>query len=235
VTSIQASPEVAELRSLLRYLQEFRSLYEQEGIDEVTTPRGVTWSIWDLEYLYEKAASLLTESQFTAIRLFLVEDHKEADAAELMGVSRTNPIGMYAALGLSKLVEFVDAGGLDRFRSRREDWAQDHYRMALGAVQQLAGLIKDQSEVMVNHCLRYVPTPGGHVPRIRLKSRASAAGFFYVNPLEIMYVAHVGLVPMGYAVQHRYRLPDYRACHLACVNYEHARLARRSISWRRSA
>jgi hypothetical protein len=235
VTSIQASPEVAELRQLLRYLQEFRSLYELEGIDEVTTPRGVTWSIWDLEYLYEKAADLLTESQFTAIRLFLVEDHKEADAAELMGVSRTNPIGMYAALGLSKLVEFVDAGGLDRFRSRREDWARDHFRMAVWAMQKLAGQIKDQSEVMINDCLRFNLAPGGHVPRIRLKSHASASGFFYVHPLEVMYVAHVGLVPPGYAVLHRYSLPDYRACHLACVNHEHARLAHRGINWRRSA
>ena len=224
-----------ELRQLLRYLQEFRSLYELEGIDEVTTPRGVTWSIWDLEYLYEKAAELLTESQFTAIQLFLVEDHKEADAAEMMGVSRTNPIGMYAALGLSKLVEFVDAGGLDRFRSRREDWSVDHFRMAVWAAQKLAGQIKDQSEVMVNDCLRFNLTPGGHVPRIRLKSHASASGFFYVHPLEVMYVAHVGLVPLGYVVRHRYNLPDYRACHLACVNHEHARLARRSTSWRRSA
>jgi hypothetical protein len=235
VTSIQASPEVNELRQLLRYLQEFRSLYELEGIDEVTTPRGHTWSLWDLEYLYAKAAELLTPSQFTAIQLFLVEDHKEADAAEMMGVSRTNPIGMYAALGLSKLVEFVDAGGLERFRSRRDDWAQDHYRMAVGAAQQLAGKIKEESEVMVNNCLRHNPTPGGHVPRIRLKSPASASGFFYVHLLEVMYVAHIGLVPAGYTVRHRYRLPDYRACHLACVNHEHARLYRRSTSWRRSA
>lgn len=235
MTSIQASPEVAELRQLLRYLQEFRSLYELEGIDEVTTPRGSTWSLWDLEYLYAKAADLLTPSQFTAIQLFLVEDHKEADAAEMMGVSRTNPIGMYAALGLSKLVEFVDAGGLDRFRSRREDWSSDHFRMAVGATQRLAGLIKEQTEVMVNDCLRFMPTPGGHIPRIRLKSHASASGFFYVHPLEVMYVAHVGLIPFGYVVEHLYRLPDYRACHLACVNHEHAHLARRSASWRRSA
>jgi hypothetical protein len=227
---------VAELRQLFRYLQEFRSLYELEGIEEVTTPSGNTWSLWDLEYLYERAANLLTPAQYRAITLFLVHDIKEQDAAELMGVSRTNPIGMYAALGLSKLVEFIDAGGLERFRSRRDGWQADHFSMALGATQRLAGQIKQVTEVVEGDCLRFLPAPPGVVPRIRLKSRATASGFLYVHPLAVMYVAHGGLIPTGYTVRLRSEIwQHYAECHLACVNHEHARLARLTDDPRRSA
>lgn len=226
-----------ELRQLFRYLQEFRSLYELEGIEEVTTPSGNTWSLWDLEYLFERAAELLTTAQYRAITLFLVHDIKEQDAAELMGVSRTNPIGMYAALGLSKLVEFIDAGGLERFRSRRDGWQADHVRLALGSVEKLAGRIKDQTEVVDGDCWRFMPVPAGVVPRIRLKSRATASGFLYVHPLAVMYVAHGGYIPTGYTVRLRSDVWDhYGPCNLACVNDEHARLARLArLAGRRTA
>lgn len=227
---------MAELRQLLRYLQEFRSLYELEGIEEVTTPSGNTWSLWDLEYLYERSSSLLTPAQYRAITLFLVQDFKEQDAAELMGVSRTNPIGMYAALGLSKLVEFIDAGGLERFRSRREDWQSDHFRMALGSAQKLAGRIKEDTEIVEGDCWRFMSTPEGVTPKIRLKSRATVSGFLYVHPLAVMFVAHGGYIPTGYTVRLRSEIWDhYAECHLACVNHEHARLARFGDDPRRSA
>jgi hypothetical protein len=236
VTSTQASPEVNELRQLLRYLQEFRSLYELEGIEEITTPSGNVWSLWDLEYLYQRSADLLTSAQYRAITLFLVHDIKEQDAAELMGVSRTNPIGMYAALGLSKLVEFIDAGGLERFRSRRGDWQTDDYRLALGSTLKLAGQIKEVTEVVGEDCWRFLPTPPGVAPRIRLKSRATASGFLYVHPLAVMYIAHGGYIPAGYTVRLRSDLWEhYAECHLACVNHEHARLARLGDDPRRSA
>lgn len=222
MTSTAASPDVHELRSLFRYLQEFRSLYELEGIEEVTTPQGRTWSIWDLEYLYAAAEHLLTTSQYRAIMLFLVEDHKEADAAELMGVSRTNPVGMYASLGLSKLIEFIEHGGLDRFRSRRDGWQDDHLRMALSSAERLAGKLREQTELVLDGCLRFLPTPAGRVPRIRLRTSTTASGFLYVNPMLVMYVAHIGLVPTGFTLHHRPALPH----HLACVNHEHADLAR---------
>jgi hypothetical protein len=162
----------------------------------------------------------------------LINDIKEQDAAEMMGVSRTNPIGMYAALGLSRLIEFIDAGGLERFRSRREDWQQDHFRQALTSMQRLAGQIKEQTEQTLVDCQRFTIAPPGQIPRIRLKSRSVSSGFFYVHPIFVMYVAHVGLVPPGYTVRHRFSLPDWRACDPACVNHEHARLARRNVTWR---
>jgi hypothetical protein len=229
MTSTQASPDVAELRLLFRYLQEFRSLYEQEGIDEILTPRGRVWSLWDLEYLYETARHLLTPSQYKAITLFLVHDYKEQDAAELMGVSRTNPVGMYAALGLSRLCDFIESGGVERYRSQRQDWQNDHSRQLVESIQSLAQRIRERTTIVLDGCMKYVETPQGHIPQIRLKSRSTASGFLYVHPRTVLYVAEVGPVPSGYTLRAKYSLPDYRACDLACVNHEHAQLTRTNL------
>jgi hypothetical protein len=234
MTSTQASPAVAELRSLFRYLQEWRSLYEQEGIDEILTPRGQVWSLWDLEYLYTKARDLLTDSQYRALTLFLVYDFKEQDAAEMMGVSRTNPIGMYAALGLSRLVDFVESGGVERFRSQREDWQNEAIVQAMASTSLLAKVIREQTESLINGCLRFTPTPGGHIPRIRLKTPATVSGLLYVHPMNVLYVADIGPIPTGYDLRHIFWLPDYRACDVACVNYEHAHLVRKPLIRRAS-
>lgn len=225
VTSSQAFPAVSELRSLFRFLQEFRSLYETKGIDEIVSPSGSSWSLWDLEYLYRQAQTLLTDSQYTAIRLFLVEDHRERDAAELMGVSPTNPVGMYATLGLKKLVEFIETGGLVRFRSQAQDWQHAHYHQAVSSLHGLAGVIKTHSVRTQDDCLRYTLALPGADPRIRLRSRASASGFLYVHPLFVTYVAHRGMIPPGYTVRHR----PMGACDRDCVNFEHGMLLRSSV------
>lgn len=228
MTSSQASPEVSELRSLFRFLQEFRSLYETEGIDEIVSPSGRAWSLWDLEYLYRQARTLLTHSQYTAIKLFLVEDHRERDAAELMGVSPTNPVGMYATLGLRKLVEFIDTGGIDRFRSQSEDWQHAHYHQAVVSLAALAGRIKHHTVRVMDGCLRYTLAIPGEDPRIRLKSHATASGFLYVHPLFVTYVAHRGMIPPGYTVRHHPMEHDR-----ACVNFEHGVLLRQeNQNWR---
>lgn len=107
-------PSVSTLRNLLRNLQECRSALEA-GVEEFTGPDGVTWSIRDLERLFEASQRLLSPRQAQAIRMFLVEQMYEADVAEAMGLSRTNPIGMYATTGIERLIELVDRGAIKGF------------------------------------------------------------------------------------------------------------------------
>lgn len=108
---------VAVLRELFRNLQAFRSLYESDGVDIITDPKGQTWSLWDLEYLIREGLPLLPVRQRQAILLCLVKNWREIDAAEAMGVSPTNPVSMYASSGIQKLLEMMDEGTLPRFKS----------------------------------------------------------------------------------------------------------------------
>lgn len=108
---------VAVLRELFRNLQGFRSLYESDGVDAINDPSGQTWSLWDLEYLYNECLPLLPKRQREAIQLCLVENRREIDAAEIMGVSLTNPVSMYASSGLLNLLTMMDDGVLPRCKS----------------------------------------------------------------------------------------------------------------------
>jgi len=96
--------DVSLLRSLFRNLLAFRALYQDQGIDEITGPGGVVFSLWDLEALYEKVPSL-PPRQAQAIEWCLVRGEREEDVAVKMGLRPTNPVAVYATLGLQKLVK----------------------------------------------------------------------------------------------------------------------------------
>lgn len=104
------------LRELFRQLQAWRSIYESDGIDVITGPGGEEYCLWDVDYLYGELYRL-PKRQREAIQLYLVENMREADAAVAMGVSATNPIGIYATVGLSKLIDMIDNGDLPRYGS----------------------------------------------------------------------------------------------------------------------
>lgn len=96
---------VRVLRELFRYLIEWRSLYEAEGIDTLTAPDGAVYNLWDVEALYARVPELPLR-QRQAITYYLVNNVMERDVAVMMGVSITNPIAMYATSGLERLVEW---------------------------------------------------------------------------------------------------------------------------------
>lgn len=106
---------VTTLRELFRNLQAFWALYETEGIDEVESPDGETYCLFDVLYLY-KEIRRLPPRQRQAIELCLVQNMKESDAAQVMGVSATNPVAMYATSGLEKLIAMVRDGSLNCFQ-----------------------------------------------------------------------------------------------------------------------
>lgn len=106
--------QVGTLRELFRNLQAFRTAYETDGLDTITGPDGVVHCLWDIEYLYDQIHRL-SPRQRQAIELCLVANRKEVEVAKMMGLSPTNPVAMYATLGLKKLVEMIDTGELARY------------------------------------------------------------------------------------------------------------------------
>lgn len=230
MTVTQASPEVNELRTLFRYLQEWRSLYEAQGIDELTTPLGRTWSLWDLEHLYSQAASLLTPAQYRALTLFLVFDIKERDAAITMGVSPTNPVGMYAALGLARLLDSINSGEVERFLPDHEGWKSRRMAQSLKDYSGLASRLREQTRDTLTGCWQFLPTRPGQAPQVRLRSLESRSGFLYVHPMWIMYLAEFGPLPPGYALAHRAPREPH---HPACINPDHGRFVRHALHLRR--
>lgn len=111
----QSSIDLSTLREVFRHFLAFKALYEDHGVDEIVGPGGMTFTLWDVEYLYAQVPSL-PPRQAQAIQLCLIENLKEVDAAVLMGVSPTNPVCAYAAAGLSKLISWIEEGRLPRFR-----------------------------------------------------------------------------------------------------------------------
>lgn len=108
----KSDPRVQQLRQLFRHLHAFRAVYETDNVSEIRDPDGITWSLWDLEELYRVAVNtdLLPLRQRQAIELFLVLNMPEDKVAEIMGIKRSNPCGMYASSGLVRLLKEMDAG-----------------------------------------------------------------------------------------------------------------------------
>jgi hypothetical protein len=116
---------VALLRELFRNYLAFRSTYEAYGVDEVAFPGGGGVTIWDMDYLVHDCLGLLDRRKSEAIRLFLIANMREVDAAEAMGLRpvrrakgqglRPTPIGQYATDGIEDLMAMIERGDLPRF------------------------------------------------------------------------------------------------------------------------
>jgi hypothetical protein len=78
----------ATLESLLRHLQRFQALYESEGIDSLPGPGGDDYCLADLMRLYGMRR-YLPPLRAAAIET-LYRDMSDADAAALMGTSRSD-------------------------------------------------------------------------------------------------------------------------------------------------
>lgn len=64
---------------------------------------------------HDKLNPCLPRRQQQAIELFLIQNVLEEEAAVMMGVSPTNPVGMYATAGLERLLKLLDQELLHRF------------------------------------------------------------------------------------------------------------------------
>lgn len=108
-------------RELIRNLQVWRSLYEASEVEDVLIgPDGRSYGLWDIERLYE-ARTRLPQQMQRSMELCWYENVLEKDAAERMGVSRSNPVGVYATVGLTRLLGLAYTGDLPGYRLRLED------------------------------------------------------------------------------------------------------------------
>jgi predicted DNA-binding protein (UPF0251 family) len=106
---------VSTLRELFRNLQAFRSFVESGGAEDLIW-HGHEFNYWDLERIYTYSQIALPRRQYQAIFLCLYENVLEKDAAEMMGVSPTNPVAMYATKGLEKLLDHLRTGRIPNVR-----------------------------------------------------------------------------------------------------------------------
>lgn len=99
------------LRELFRNLRLFEALFETEGIDTIVGPDGETYCLFDIQQLYRRRTEL-SARQAEAIEMFLYDDMRERDVAQLMGVSPVNPVAIYATQGLKRLCLLYDSAGV---------------------------------------------------------------------------------------------------------------------------
>jgi hypothetical protein len=117
---------VSIFRNLMRALPAWRSAFEAGEVAEVITDaQGREWSLWDVQRFYDSREALvfdptrkegevwqprLPRQMSRAICLFLFHNLKESEAAVQMGCAPTSPVGMYATIGLTRLIRMAQAG-----------------------------------------------------------------------------------------------------------------------------
>lgn len=110
----QPSISLSTLRSLFRGLQAFESFFKSDGIDIITDPEGIEWSLWDVRYLYS-CRDRLSPRQAQAIEMCFYRNIEESKAAILMGIQESSPVCIYANNGLKRLIAMAVAGHLPKF------------------------------------------------------------------------------------------------------------------------
>ena len=104
--------DVATLREIFRNFRQWENLHQLEFLDTICGPDGTEYEFLDVQFLYE-SIGLLPKRQAQAIELYLIQNMRERDAATVMGLSPTNPVGIYASTGLQKLIDMLDRGMLN--------------------------------------------------------------------------------------------------------------------------
>jgi DNA-directed RNA polymerase specialized sigma24 family protein len=90
------------LENILRNYYEFKALYEETGIYEITLDNGYVVNFHDIL----KGLDSLPPRQKQAVWLMCIEGRKEVEVAKIMGFERWSaPVGMYKRKALRTLVE----------------------------------------------------------------------------------------------------------------------------------
>ena len=90
------------LENIFRNYYEFKALYEETGIYEITLDNGYVVNFHDIL----KGIENLTPRQKEAVWLMCIEGRKEVEVAKIMGFEKWSaPVGMYKRKALRTLVE----------------------------------------------------------------------------------------------------------------------------------
>lgn len=197
---------------MFRALIPLRILHETDGIDEITSSFGNVWSLWDLEYLYSQI-DRLRDAQKRAITLCLVHGMLEREAAISMGVGENNPVGMYATLGLKRLLDMQDRGELPRFVSASRS-PEAVLQEAQAYHNSLAAFIRSKVRVEEGHWL--FPHPPGREPTVLVRTLTTSSGFHSLHPRTVLFENEHGASPPGTEVVHDDEGPA------ECINPRHA-------------
>lgn len=109
-TCDHCTPLVNVHRELIRNLQHWKSLFIDHQVEDVLVAADRrSYCLWDVESFYARRI-VLPERQRQSLELCLFQNFTEAVAAEKMGVSITNPVAMYATVGLSRLLSMAMTG-----------------------------------------------------------------------------------------------------------------------------
>lgn len=102
-------------RELIRNLQQWRSLYEAMEVDDVlVAPDTRSYSLWDVQAFYEQRRVVPDRMQ-QSIQYCLFENMKEKDAAVRMGIAPSNPVAVYATIGLTNMLAMASKGELSGY------------------------------------------------------------------------------------------------------------------------
>lgn len=108
-------------REMLRNLQAWTSGYESQLIPEVLIAGdGNSYCLWDLKEFYA-ARKRLPHRMSQAIEMCLYENMLEREVAVQMGLSPSNPVSIYANVGLARLLSWAYLGELGHYNP----WGSD--------------------------------------------------------------------------------------------------------------
>lgn len=103
-------------RELLRNLQHWHSLFESSEIPDTLVAANLqSYCLWDVDLFYAQRYRL-PDRQRSSMELCLYQNVAERDAAVQMGIAETNPVSMYATVGISRLLGWAVRGELAGYR-----------------------------------------------------------------------------------------------------------------------
>lgn len=118
---------------MIRNLQHWHSLFEADEVPDVLVASDSrSYSLWDVIFFYEQRLVVPLRMQ-ESIQFCLYENMKEKDAALRMGVKASNPVSVYATIGLTNMLAKATQGELSGYTVALDESEPDPDLVTVGA------------------------------------------------------------------------------------------------------